>query len=225
MALRVGDRGPAPRDRFEVRPLEAFDPAEVGRPGRALLLADSTDATACAAPRGARGGVSTVLIVVDPTRPLRVPIGTPDQLLVESPWSADFLRKAYGVEAWVLSPWGVRPTPEVGMREPRYATFIDPVATHGVDLFVRLAEELGRLRPDIPLLVVEGRGTEVDLVDRGIDLRAHGNVHLMTRPTEPARIWSVTHLILAAARPLGGRRTGRPREPQYPHRRERPPPP
>ena len=40
-----------------------------------------------------------------------------------------------------------------------YATFINPEPPRGMAVFARIAIELNRKRPDIPLLVVEGRGT------------------------------------------------------------------
>jgi hypothetical protein len=46
----------------------------------------------------------------------------------------------------------------------------------GVYAFSRIADELGRKRPDIALLVVEGRGTRRTPVDCGIDLRVHGSM-------------------------------------------------
>ena len=46
------------------------------------------------------------------------------------------------------------------------------------------------------MLVVEGRGTERTLVDCGLDLRAHGNVHLMMHMHDPRRFWGVTRLLV-----------------------------
>ena len=43
--------------------------------------------------------------------------------------------------------------------EPTYVTFINPQPPKGMTVFARIAIELNRKRPDIPLLVVEGRGT------------------------------------------------------------------
>ena len=40
--------------------------------------------------------------------------------------------------------------------EPKYVTFINPQPDKGATVFARIALELGRRRPDIPLLVVEG---------------------------------------------------------------------
>lgn len=42
---------------------------------------------------------------------------------------------------------------------PQYVTFVNPQASKGVTIFARIAVELAQRRPEIPLLVVEGRGT------------------------------------------------------------------
>ena len=60
--------------------------------------------------------------------------------------------------------------------------------------FARIADELGRKRPDIPLLVVEGRGTEATLTGCGLDLRAWGTAHLMAAPDDPRKVWEVTRI-------------------------------
>ena len=69
-------------------------------------------------------------------------------------------------------------------RAPRFVTFVNPLPEKGVYPFGRIAHELGRRRPDIPLLVVEGRGTRVMLavctlgresVQDGIPTRERGN--------------------------------------------------
>jgi hypothetical protein len=43
--------------------------------------------------------------------------------------------------------------------EPKFVTFINPQPDKGVTVFARIALELGATRPDIPILVVEGRAT------------------------------------------------------------------
>src|SRR5262249_8775966 len=77
---------------------------------------------------------------------------------VHSGYCRGHYRRALGVESRVL------PCPLAWQRvrcdevRPRYLTFVNPQPGKGVALFARLALELGRLRPDVPLLVVEGRG-------------------------------------------------------------------
>jgi len=187
-----------PRDRFDVQPVDPRWIPPEGATSGVLFLADSADVAACARFQEWKGlGVMTALVVTDPTRPLRVPPASVDAFLVESEWSADFLRRAYGIVARVISPRDVRPRPGPIEQDPRFVTFIDPVAANGADLFARLADELGRRRPDIPLLVVEGLATEADLVARGLDLRARANLHVMSSPQSSDEIWRMTRLLIA----------------------------
>jgi hypothetical protein len=86
---------------------------------------------------------------------------------------------------------------EHGRTPSVYLTFIDPTPANGVHVLARIADELGRIRADIPLLVVEGRGSEVDLAACGLDLRTHGNVNLVPATSDLAACWAVTRVLLA----------------------------
>jgi glycosyltransferase involved in cell wall biosynthesis len=84
----------------------------------------------------------------------------------------------------------------VQAHEPRYLTFLDPRPETGLYAFARIADELGRRRPDIPILVVERNGTAGALFTCGVDPTAHGNVHIMHVDGDPRRHWSVTRVAL-----------------------------
>ena len=84
----------------------------------------------------------------------------------------------------------------VESREPRFVTFVNPCLEKGVYAFARIADELGRRRPDIPLLVVESRGTRDTLAACGIDPDAHGNITFMPHTTDCRRFWSLTKIAL-----------------------------
>ena len=77
-----------------------------------------------------------------------------------------------------------------------YLTFVNPSHEKGVYVVARIADELGRRRPDIPILIVEGRGSERTLADCGLDLRRHGNVFLMGHTPDPRQFWGVTRVCL-----------------------------
>jgi hypothetical protein len=47
--------------------------------------------------------------------------------------------------------------------EPKYVTFINPQPSKGMTVFARIAVVLNGRRPDIPLLVVEGRSGQSGL--------------------------------------------------------------
>jgi glycosyltransferase involved in cell wall biosynthesis len=66
----------------------------------------------------------------------------------------------------------------------RYVTFINPHVVKGVYVFARIARELARRRPDIRLLVTQGRSRTDALSDPSLGLAPH---LLGQLPTEPAR--------------------------------------
>lgn len=86
-------------------------------------------------------------------------------------------------------------------RSPKYVTFVNPEVNKGVLFFARLADELGARRPDIPVMVVESRGTErtLDLAAReiGVDLRARGNIRVSPGVSRPRAVFAVTRALVA----------------------------
>ena len=85
---------------------------------------------------------------------------TADAILVPSQFAADYYRKALGLECSVLPNLVDVARVRAMNRQRQYVTFVNPSIEKGVYAFVRIADELGCHRPDIPLLVVESRGTE-----------------------------------------------------------------
>ena len=60
----------------------------------------------------------------------------------------------------------------------------------------RIAQELGRRRPDIPLLVVEGRGTADGLTGLPVDLSGLTNLHRMANTPDPRDFYRVSRVVL-----------------------------
>ena len=85
------------------------------------------------------------------------------------------------------------PTPGAG-RE--YVTFINPQPDKGAAVFARIALELGRRRPDIPLLVVEGRGKADGLAGLPVDLSGLTNLHRMANTPDPRDFYRVSRVVL-----------------------------
>ena len=84
----------------------------------------------------------------------------------------------------------------VADREQRYVTFVNPALYKGAYPFVRIAQELGRRRPDIPLLVVESRATKQTLGACGLRPSDHPNIQIMPVTTDPRRFWRLTKILL-----------------------------
>ena len=69
--------------------------------------------------------------------------------------------------------------------EPKYVTFVNPQPDTGATVFARIALELNRRRPDIPLLVVEGRGTSDALAKLPVDQSGLTNLNRMANTPDP----------------------------------------
>jgi len=80
--------------------------------------------------------------------------------------------------------------------EPKYVTFINPQPDKGATVFARIALELDRRRPDIPLLVVEGRGTSDTLARLQVDLSGLTNLNRMANTPDPRDFYRVSRAVL-----------------------------
>ena len=81
-------------------------------------------------------------------------------------------------------------------RDPTYVTFVNPQPEKGVAVFARIALELGRRRPEIPLLVVEGRGTSDGLAAVPVDLSGLTNLNRMANTPDPRDFYRVSRVVL-----------------------------
>lgn len=84
--------------------------------------------------------------------------------------------------------------------EPACYTFVNPVPEKGLMLVARLAETLGQCRPDVPLLVIEGRARAGSLVAAGLaggfDLRRHENILVRGVVPRAADVFRATRAVL-----------------------------
>ncbi len=80
--------------------------------------------------------------------------------------------------------------------EPKYVTFINPQPSKGVSVFARIAVVLDERRPEIPFLVVEGRGTSGALARLPIDLSGLANLNRMANTPDPRDFYRVSRAAL-----------------------------
>jgi len=119
------------------------------------------------------------------------------KVLVPSEFAANYYGRTLGIECTAIpSPINIDRVVCDDECDRRYVTFVNPVPDKGVFVFARLAMELQERRPDIPLLVVEGRGGVDWLARTGIDCSALTNVHRMRNTPDPRDMYRVSRLIL-----------------------------
>ena len=113
---------------------------------------------------------------------------------------SEFARRYYaghlGLESTAIPP-AMSPDRVVAQeRMPQYVTFVNPQPAKGLTVFAQIAAELGRRRPDIPLLVVEGRGTSDGLARLPLDLSGLKNLNRMANTPDPRHFYRVTRVLL-----------------------------
>jgi glycosyltransferase involved in cell wall biosynthesis len=133
-----------------------------------------------------------------------------DDFLTPSRYLSELYRERIGIESTNL-PTPIAADEAVGPdHDPIFLTMINPSYEKGVVVFATLAEELSKQRPDLPILVVESRGTAGLLAEvgerGGFDLRRHENIMFSPAvPTAkdlyvPTRMLAVPSLADAAPR-------------------------
>jgi glycosyltransferase involved in cell wall biosynthesis len=119
-----------------------------------------------------------------------------DGVLVPSRFAQAHYHRTLGLNCTPIpGPWDWTRVRCAGIR-PRYLTFVNPQPEKGVFVFARIAAELARRRPDIPLLVVEGRGKAGWLDQTGLDLGALGNLFVMANTPDPRHFYQVSKIVL-----------------------------
>lgn len=117
-------------------------------------------------------------------------------VLVPSQYTADYYARTLSLGSTVIPcplDWSRLELPE---RDPRYLTFVSPCPEKGGFWAARIFAELSRTRPDIPVLVVEGRGSLAwfcHLVQR---LGDASRVGAMRTTEDPRAFYGVTRVLL-----------------------------
>lgn len=119
-----------------------------------------------------------------------------DRTIVQSHFHAEWCRKTLGIEGVPIYP--LIP-PERFLcrddRQPKYLTFVNPQPAKGLYIFAKIAEVLQETRPDIPILIVEGRAKGYLLAQTGVRLSSQ-NLFRMANTPDPRDYLRVTKVML-----------------------------
>ena len=120
-----------------------------------------------------------------------------DHVFTTSPYLSRFYAEKIGLRSIALeSPidWEDVEAPEE-MR--RFVTFVNPSPAKGSLLFARLADMLGSLRPDIPMLVVQSATSAGGLNDiPGLDFKKYPHIMAAPATPRPADFFALTRILL-----------------------------
>lgn len=119
-----------------------------------------------------------------------------DAIIILSHYCKDFYQRTLELDGTVLPSLIDATRVRCSAVSGQYVTFVNPLPHKGLFVFARIAHELGRRRPDIPLLIVEGRAKAVALAATGLDLSGLTNLFVMEQTPDPRDFYQVSHLIL-----------------------------
>jgi glycosyltransferase involved in cell wall biosynthesis len=120
-----------------------------------------------------------------------------DAVLVPSEYSRRHYARRLGLDCVAIAPPVVPERVLAVSPEPRYLTFVNPQRDKGAAVFTRIAAELAARRPEIPLLVVEGRAKADGLAGLGLDLSGLRNLHRLPNLSSPRAIYRLSRAVLA----------------------------
>ena len=119
-----------------------------------------------------------------------------DYVIVPSEFSSEFYRQRVGVECHVL-PNVIDPAFVLAQNHnPKYVTIVNPQARKRFYVVARIAEQILRRRPDIPILVVERRDAAKALQSTRADMTWAKDLFSVTNGTDPREFYGVTKLLL-----------------------------
>ncbi len=117
------------------------------------------------------------------------------KVLVPSEFTREFYRRSIGLETVAIHPIIDWERVRCATVQGKYVTYVNPQPEKGVYLFARLAQVMGQRRPDIPFLVVLGRGAKGWLRHTGVDLEA-ANFDVMPTTPDPRQFFALSKLVI-----------------------------
>jgi len=120
-----------------------------------------------------------------------------DRVLFCSAYMARVHAESYGIHGAGIAPPILRADVEGDPAERRFVMFVNPSIHKGLVPFARLADMLGRSRPDIPLLVVQSRadGSVLTAIPE-FDLAQYPQIEVKPAFDRPSQLWSLAKIAV-----------------------------
>lgn len=145
-------------------------------------------------------GAAVVLAILNLSYLVRSAFVNVDAAVTVSEYTRDLYHEKIGLISTPLTSPFEHEDIVASEHDPRFLTYINPSLQKGVMFFARLADEIAKARPDIPIMVIESRGTAGHLVAAGMrakfDLRRHENILVSAGVSQPKHIYAVTRTLL-----------------------------
>ena len=123
-----------------------------------------------------------------------------DVTIVPSLFSREEYKGSIGLETVNIPPVidfePFRNIADIPQNERQALVFVNPSANKGVYWFVRIAKELWKKRPDIPILVVEGSSGREILANPIFGLEEVGNISFMSNTLNPEDFYKKARVII-----------------------------
>lgn len=117
-----------------------------------------------------------------------------DEFIVPSCFSKNYYKKLLNIDCHVIPPLIDETKIFTSNNTKQYLTFINPSPEKGLFFFVGIVKELNRVRPDIPILVVEGRAKLTSY--SVLQTSALKNLHIMENTTDPRLFYSQSRVVI-----------------------------
>ena len=147
------------------------------------------------AKKARRKGIKSVFMLHNLSYRDPTPFSLFDAVVVPSEFARTYYKRTLGFGAKVVAPL-IDPKKVIAAnRDPRYLTFVNPTQEKGLFFFVGIARELCKRRPDIPILIVEGRGKVADL-GKIPEARRLTNLRRLERVACPSEFLRETRVLI-----------------------------
>lgn len=118
-----------------------------------------------------------------------------DSVVVPSAFASAYYQKTLGLYCETIPPLIEESKTLVERNDRRFVTFINPSLEKGRDFFLGIARELERVRPDIPLLVVDAR-SKADAFFNLSEARGLKNLYRLEMTDDPREFYSQSRVVL-----------------------------